>query len=59
MIMLELKKEYIITLEENLKGDKKKKTKNFWHAKFEYLNKNFIKLQIQSKKIKKTYYIFL
>ena len=33
MIML---KKYIITLEENLKGDKTKKNYNFWYNKFEY-----------------------
>ena len=32
-----LKKENILSLEENLKRDKKKKTKNFWYDKFEYL----------------------
>ena len=31
-----LNKEYIITLEENLKGDKTKKNYNFWYNKFEY-----------------------
>ena len=47
-----LKKENIIILEENLKGDKTKNTYNFWYNNFEYLNKkNIINQQILNEKI--------
>lgn len=42
-------------MEENLKGDKKQKTKHFWYAKFEYLNKKFY--QVTNSKQKNKYYL--